>query len=211
MASSMIHIALANELNKTLNKDKTKLLIGTIAPDISKLIGENKVRSHFLIDENTDIPQLDKFLDKYKDNLDDDFVLGYYIHLYTDYIWFKYFVPSLIDDNKIIKLNNKKENFDEEKFTEYIYDDYGSVNKSLIDDYNLDLKIFYEDLPEIDDIIEEIPIEKINVIVDKAGLIIIESKEKDNILFDEDLINEFIKYTVDATLANIDNLNIKNG
>ena len=97
------------------------------------------------------------------------------------------------------------------KFTEYIYDDYGSVNKKLIDDYNLDLKIFYEDIPKIDDIIEEIPIERIKVIVDKAGLIIIESKEKDNILFDEDLINEFIKYTVDATLANIDNLNIKNG
>ena len=117
----------------------------------------------------------------------------------------------MIDDNKIIKLNNKKENFDEKKFTEYVYDDYGSVNKKLIDDYNLDLKIFYEDIPKIDDIIEEIPIEKIKVIVDKAGLIIIESKEKDNILFDEDLINEFVEYAVDATLANIDNLNIKNG
>ena len=100
MASSMIHIAVANEINKVLNKDRTKLLIGTIAPDISKLVGENKVGSHFLEDENTDIPILDKFLDKYKDNLNDDFVLGYYIHLYTDYLWFKYFLPEFYDKEK---------------------------------------------------------------------------------------------------------------
>ena len=210
MASSLIHICVAKEVNKFLNRDEKQFLIGAIAPDIAKLINISRDKTHF-IDYEENIPNLDRFIDKYKSYLNNDFVLGYYVHLYTDYIWFKYFVPSLIDDNKIIKLNNKKENFDEKKFTEYIYDDYGSVNKSLIDDYNLDLKIFYEDLPEIDDIIEEIPIEKINVIVDKAGLILIESKEKDNILFDEDLINEFIEYTVNATIANIDNLNIKNG
>ena len=207
MASSLIHICVAKEVNKFLNRDESQLLIGSIAPDIAKLINISKDITHFE-KKKKNIPNLDRFLNKYGSYLNNDFVLGYYIHLYTDYIWFKYFVPSLIDDNKIIKLNNKKENFDEEKFMEYIYDDYGSVNKSLIDDYNLDLKIFYEDLPEIDDIIEEIPIEKINVIVDKAGLIIIESKEKDNVLFDEDLINEFIEYAVDATIANIDNLNI---
>ena len=207
MASSLIHICVAKEVNKFLNRDESQLLIGSIAPDIAKLINISKDITHF-VDEEKNIPNLDRFLNKYGSYLNNDFVLGYYIHLYTDYIWFKFFVPSLIDDNKIIKLNNKKENFDEEKFMEYIYDDYGSVNKSLIDDYNLDLKIFYEDLPEIDDIIEEIPIEIINVIVDKAGLIIIESKEKDNVLFDEDLINEFIEYAVDATIANIDNLNI---
>ena len=210
MASSLIHICVAKEVNKYLNRDESQFLIGAIAPDIAKLINISRDKTHF-IDYEENIPNLDRFIDKYKSYLNNDFVLGYYIHLYTDYIWFKYFVPSLIDDNKIIKLNNKKENFDEKKFTEYVYDDYGSVNKKLIDDYNLDLKIFYEDIPKIDDIIEEIPIEKIKVIVDKAGLIIIESKEKDNILFDEDLINEFIEYAVDATLANIDNLNIKNG
>ena len=207
MASSLIHICVAKEINKLLGRDERQLLIGSIAPDIAKLINISKDVTHF-VDEEKNIPNIDRFIDKYGSYLNNDFVLGYYIHLYTDYIWFKYFIPSLIDDNKIIKLNNKKENFDEEKFMEYVYDDYGSVNKSLIDDYSLDLKIFYEDIPEIDDIIEEIPIDKINIIVDKAGLILIESKEKDNNVFDEDLINEFIEYAVNATIANIDNLNI---
>ena len=78
-----------------------------------------------------------------------------------------------------------------------------------MDDYDLDLKIFYEDIPKIDDIITEIPIEKISTIVDKAGLILIESKEKNTHIFNEDLINKFIEYTVDATLAKIDNLNTR--
>ena len=37
MASSIIHVAVANELNKKLNVDRNQLLIGSIAPDISKL------------------------------------------------------------------------------------------------------------------------------------------------------------------------------
>ena len=52
MASSMIHIAVAHELNKKLKIDKQKLLIGTIAPDISKLIGENKVRENRKLERN---------------------------------------------------------------------------------------------------------------------------------------------------------------
>ena len=134
MASSLIHISVAKEVNKYLNRDESQLLIGSIAPDIAKLINISKDITHF-VDEEKNIPNLDRFLNKYGSYLNNDFVLGYYIHLYTDYIWFKYFVPSLIDDNKIIKLNNKKENFDEKKFTEYVYDDYGSVNKKLIDIY----------------------------------------------------------------------------
>ena len=103
MASSMIHIAVIHELNKKLNMDSQKLLIGTIAPDISKLIGETKLRSHFLDNEDDNIPDLYRFLSIYKNNLDDDFVLGYYIHLYIDYLWFKYFIPEIYDNNLKIK------------------------------------------------------------------------------------------------------------
>lgn len=81
MASSIIHMAVANEINKHLKRKQKDILIGSIAPDISKQIGEDKKISHFLTD-NANIPDLNKFLCQYKNNLDDDFVLGYYIHLY---------------------------------------------------------------------------------------------------------------------------------
>ena len=103
MASSIIHIAVAKEINKVLNRKESNLLIGTIAPDISKLLGENKVKSHFLGSEETDIPDMYKFLSKYKTYLDDDFVMGYYIHLFTDFLWFKYFITDFWDEDSITK------------------------------------------------------------------------------------------------------------
>ena len=42
MASSIIHIAVAKEINKVLNRKESNLLIGTIAPDISKLLVKTK-------------------------------------------------------------------------------------------------------------------------------------------------------------------------
>jgi hypothetical protein len=36
MASSIIHIAVAHEINKKLQFEEDKLLIGSIAPDIAK-------------------------------------------------------------------------------------------------------------------------------------------------------------------------------
>ena len=45
----------------------------TVAYNISKHIGETKLHSHFLDSNDTNIPNMDKFLDKYRDNLDDDF------------------------------------------------------------------------------------------------------------------------------------------
>ena len=71
-------------INKTLKRDNNKILIGTIAPDISKFIGRTKLESHFLESVDNNIPNIKKFLVKYKDKLNDDFVMGYFIHLYTD-------------------------------------------------------------------------------------------------------------------------------
>ena len=39
MASSLIHAAVCNELNKKLKRNPKQILVGTIAPDISKLVG----------------------------------------------------------------------------------------------------------------------------------------------------------------------------
>ena len=98
MASAMIHIAVANEINKVLKMDQRKLLIGSIAPDMGKLIGRDKSITHFVDDDSPDIPNMDLFLKKYKNNLNDPFVLGYYIHLYTDYLWFKYFISEVYNE-----------------------------------------------------------------------------------------------------------------
>ena len=202
MASSVIHLCVANEVNKRLKRDNRSILIGSIAPDISKQIGETKTKSHFLTD-NTDMPNLNLFLEKYKTYLNDDFVLGYYIHLYTDYLWFKYFEPDFYKNGVIHKLDGTIENIPPEKKMEYFYNDYTNLNIKLIDEYNLDLSIFYEELPTFNNIIKEIPINKIQIIIDQAGIIIENTKESKSYVFDMDVVNKFIKTSVDYILSNL--------
>ena len=210
MASSMIHIVVASEINKKINRDRSKILIGTISPDISKLIGQNKVMSHFLDNDKTDIPNLSRFLAKYAGNLNDDFVLGYYIHLYTDYLWFKYFIPEIYNSDKhlITKLDGSVFECHGMMVCQYIYNDYTNLNISLIDDYNLDLKIFYNEIPYIDNIIKEIPIDKLDIIVNKTAEIIENSRVRKDLVFNMEDIHKFVKYSSDIILADIEKRNI---
>ena len=208
MASSMIHIAVANEVNKKLNRDRSKLLIGSIAPDIGKLVGLEKIVTHFG-DNNDNIPNLDKFLDKYKDNLNDDFVLGYYIHLITDYLWFKYFVTEIDSDGLITKLDGTKVKCVDNMLYIYMYNDYTNLNIKLIEEYDLDLKIFYDEIPELENIIKEIPMDKISVIVDKAGEIIENSKKRKEYLFNIDNIKTFVTTSTDLILSNLKEMGIE--
>ena len=168
MASAIIHIAVAKEINKELHMNEKELFLGTIAPDISKQIGESKVKSHFLTNKDSDLPNLNDFLDKYQSSLTKPFIMGYYIHLFTDYLWFKYFMPEITNSNDYIKLlNGNKIKCNKEELTKIIYNDYSNLNILLIEEYNLDLSLFYEDI-EIPNIkFDEIPLDKIQIIVDQ--------------------------------------------
>jgi len=210
MASSIIHIAVANELNKKLNKEKSELLIGTIAPDISKLVGETKEKSHFLDTQEKDDnnPNLKRFLNKYQNYLSNTFVLGYYIHLYTDYLWFKYFLPGIYEKDLITKLDGTIVKCHGGMTKLYIYNDYTNLNTKLIDEYNLDLKIFYMDIPEFKKIIEEIPMEKLHLIINKTGEIIMNSKVHKDMVFNMEYVNHFIKLCVDIISEDLKELKI---
>lgn len=206
MASSLIHIAIANEVNNKLKRDEQKLFIGTIAPDISKLIGKTKEKSHFLTSVGTDIPDIYKFLSLYKEYLDDDFVLGYYIHLYTDYLWFKHFIPEIMENDLIKKIDGTIVKCHGRMAIKYIYNDYTNLNLNIIDDYNLDLKIFYNEIPPIKNIIKEIPMDKLALIVNKAGKIIENSKITKEMTFKMENIHNFISLSTNLILANLEEL-----
>ena len=208
MASAIIHMAVANQINKIINKDNNKILIGSIAPDISKHLGETKYYTHFLDDVENDVPNIDKFLNKYKNKLNDDFVLGYFIHLYTDYLWFKYFIPEICDNDLITKLDGTVVKCNGRMALQYIYNDYTNLNSTLLDMYDLPLNIFYEEIPKIDQIIEEAPVDKLNLIVDKTGVIIENSKVKKDLVFNVDNIKSFVDTSVDLTMAKLKELEV---
>lgn len=96
-----------------------------------------------------------------------------------------------------------------EEFVKYIYNDYTNINIELIDKYNLDLKIFYNDIPDIANIIEEIPMDKLNVILEKTGTIIIDTKINKAFLFDIHNVQEFIELGTELILSNIQEITSK--
>lgn len=209
MASTIIHMAVANEINKVLKRDNNLILLGGIAPDLGKIANGSKIEAHFQ-DTNNDIPNIDRFLDKYKSNMNDDFVMGYFIHLYTDYLWFKYFIPNLFDSDKelITKLDGTKVKCNENIFTLYVYNDYTNLNIRLLDEYNMDLKIFYNELPEINNIIEEIPMNELNLLINEASFIIENAKRDKDYLFDIEDIKTFISTATELTVSKLRELEV---
>jgi len=209
MASAIIHLCVAKELNKYLNMDEKMLYLGSIAPDISKHLGETKEISHFLNPANEDdIPQIDKFLAKYQSELNKPFEMGYFIHLLTDKYWFRDYIYNYIA--RYAK-DTKKKDLTYTALKQLIYDDYTNINIDLITHYDLSLDLFYEYFKYPTSKITEIPIDKLPIIVEKMGLIIEESKEEKTFIFDTNDIIDFISETVKYIIKDIKmlNLNIK--
>lgn len=200
MASAIMHICVAKKVNEYLNMDEKMLYLGTIAPDISKQIGESKNKSHFLKDE--DIPDVNMFYNKYKDYLNNPFEMGYYIHLLTDYYWFKEFIPKRIKNIKL-KMNNEELKLKPGDIGKIIYSDYTNLNINLIDHYDLTLKLFYEELEYPRTRINEIPINKLKVMVDQMGLIVKNSTGNKTIMMEPDDIYAFLDETSEIIIETI--------
>lgn len=202
MASSVIHMCVAKKINETLKiKDENMLLLGSIAPDISKHLGESKTRSHFFDDnENVD---MNRFLEKYKNKLKHPFMLGYYIHLYTDYLWEKYFVSDIVQNGAIKLLNGETVPQNEETYKKLIYSDYTNLNIILLDEYQLDLSLFYNEaiVPDIE--MDEIPVDRLYKLLDYTGVIIANTKKEKAYTFSLENIKPFIEISSHLILAEI--------
>lgn len=201
MASAIIHLCIAKEVNKVLGMDEKLLFLGTIAPDISKQIGQSKEISHFLDHSNEDdIPNIDRFLKKYEAELGHPFEMGYFIHLLTDKYWFRDYVYNYIE--RYASESGKKD-LTYSALKQLIYDDYTNINIDLIDKYGLSLELFYEDFKYPNSKITEIPMDKLPIIVEKMGMIIQESKEEKTFIFDTYDIVKFIDETVKYIIRDI--------
>lgn len=208
MASAVIHLCVAKEINKYLHYDLNMILLGSIAPDISKQVGETKEISHFL--DHTvedDIPNIDRFLAKYRSELDKPFEMGYFIHLLTDKYWFRDYVYKYID--RYAYNNNTKGQLTYTALKNIIYNDYTNINVKLIDKYELPLDIFSNEIQLPESKITEIPVSELDILLEKMGLIIANSKEDKPFIFDMDDIEIFIENTVKYIIKDIQILDIK--
>ena len=88
------------------------------------------------------------------------------------------------------------------------YNDYTNLNVQVIDEYNLVLDLFYEELPEINHIIDEIPMDKLDVLMEKMGLIIENSTYDKEYVFDIEYIRNFMEMCKSGITDNLKELNI---
>lgn len=196
MASSIMHICVAKKVNEYLNLNEKELFLGTIAPDISKHINQPKTESHFM-SLRDNIPNINEFINKYSNQIKTPFDYGYFIHLYTDKVWQLNIMDKLTTADGNLPLNNNLIIKDEKLKQKTLYDEYTNMNVKLIDEYNLDLSLFYEEFEMPDTCIKEIPVNKLNVLIDATGSIVINSNNYENKVFDYNTIVEFINNTAD--------------
>ena len=184
MPSIVIHSAVAKKVGDRLGINSKDYQVGAISPDLSKLIGNPREYSHF-VEEKDGPPNLDRFLYKYKDSLKDDFVLGYFVHLYTDFLFEKYFVSNFLDDgrNTITKADGTEFKYTDKTYKLYLYNDYTNLNEQLISKYNIDYSFLDEPYETNKWLIEEVPISEIEVLFKATKEIIANSKKRKDFLF----------------------------
>ena len=207
MASAIIHLAVAKKLLDYIKvENKKDYLLGSIAPDISKQIGSSKVSSHFLINTKPDVPNIQMFIDKYPNFINNSFDLGYFVHLYTDKWWFNGFLEHFIYNNSIKLLDGTIIETTKEEMQNMIYSDYTNMNIELIDKYEIDLSLFYEEFQIPKTNILEIPTYRLDILINKMGILISNSKQEKAYTLDINQVEQFIDYTCNEIINKLKEL-----
>ena len=118
MPSWPVHFAVAKEVNKIFNFDEDLFYYGNILPDVGNDFGINRDDAHYYGIPFNFCPKeeqidLKRFLNDYRESLDNPLILGYYSHLLTDNYYNEniYIKCWILDKNNNIigiKLKNGK-------------------------------------------------------------------------------------------------------
>lgn len=116
MPSWGVHLSIAKKVSEKYKVDSNMFYFASLAPDIDYGSNWNRVVAHFYTDKKYDefkeeyIIDHELFLHKYRSDIKNSFVLGYYVHLLTDYYFNTYFFKKywIADENKnVIGIRNK--------------------------------------------------------------------------------------------------------
>lgn len=121
-----MHIAIANRVNKILNLDDELFIIGNVMPDAEGyVIKDPSVKVAYAVSHYAEhniegvkevLPKYQRFIQKYNNKMNNPIVMGYFVHILTDFYWnrmtFKnYYIRNNEGETIGIKLNNGKELF----------------------------------------------------------------------------------------------------
>ena len=119
-------------------------------------------------------------------------------------MWEDNFIKNITDNNTIKLLDGTVLRTSPEEVCAIIYSDYTNLNTMLIDEYELDLSLFYEEFEKPKTSIREIPVEKLDILINKIGIIIENSKGEKTYSINKDMITEFIDNTTKEILKELE-------
>jgi len=122
-----MHLIIANSVAEQLAiSDRTSFLLGGVAPDAVS----SKDSSHFYAGDHSDYSRYidaEGFLNKYANNKQAPYILGYYSHLIADDLWLKgFYIPWL---------KNRLEN--DNSIYQVYHNDFRLLNGKLLDYYGI--------------------------------------------------------------------------
>lgn len=163
MGSRMMHLIIAKQVAEKIDiYDRPRFLLGSIAPDA--VHGrEQKTKSHYYegsVDDGTRHIHVERFIEKYREQMQDEFTLGYMVHLVGDDVWMRdiYFKKDL-----------KKRIDADPSVLEKWHADFRKLNSMLIDQFGcarLEQQLASAELPEA--FIEEIELNNLREFVEET-------------------------------------------
>lgn len=194
MPGYVIHMAAASRLLEEKGETNSSFidafLLGNIIPDA--MARDDKKASHFWDDETyknlNRIPNMDAFMLEYGDNLENPFVLGYYMHLLLDNLfvreyWSEHFdmldkdmnQETLYDKVQYMRLKKDGMVYPREEFfsDSLYYGDYDRMYPYILERYNIqfpkNINVLNKDRIPITQINGEEAIPILQRMLDKAG------------------------------------------
>lgn len=146
MASRIIHLAISEKVAEHFDLDLMRFNLGNLVPDLHENTKEAKAISHFRIeresyenstDSSYQYCDYEKFLQKYKNKIDDDLYLGYYSHLIADELWVQRIYIKYMRDENRRKREDQQNNY---------YHDFSRLNQIIRDRYNLKMNVIFEEV-----------------------------------------------------------------
>lgn len=163
MPNWKIHLEVAKKVNKKLEYDGEYLelfLLGNILPDINNgyvVKGISKKLSHTQTHFKNDIDKTYiNFYNEYKSCFNNPLIVGYFVHLYTDYYWTNNYRSKI---NKI----SSYDSYTKEERMSLKHNDFKAYNNNFIDNV-LNLK-HYDLLINNINLIKEVSITKNDLIL----------------------------------------------
>ena len=78
-----------------------------------------------------------------------------------------------------------------------------NMNIQIIEKYDLDLSLFYEEFQVPNTTLNEIPVDKLDILINKMGILIANSKEEKAYTIEINLVDGFIKHATKEILKKI--------